>query len=526
MNKNIHLVSACLILSLASLSAHAADAPNPYIGRWALTIPGGGAGWLGVTQEDGYLDASVLWGGGSVVPVDWVTVEDGELYVLRLRKVERKDRAGKVVRTQMLPEYLVAKVDGDLLELTQLQPRRNGLGVETRPFTGKRIPPLPPRPDLSKAKYGTPIVLFDGTDMKKWELIDANRRKNGWSIRDGALVNNPVQPEGGRHISYGNLRTINEFEDFKLDMEVNVPRRGNSGVYLRGIYEIQVNDSYGRQLDSHNMGGVYSRIAPTVNAEKPAGQWQTMSMTLLDRHVTVELNGKVIIDNQPLLGCTGGALWSDEFKAGPIYLQGDHTAISYRNIVLTPIIRDPRQTLVFEDHFDSRPAAGWRWLREDTRTWRMKEDALEIRVEPGVARTVKNALVRRAPDRSRGRFAIDVTVTNNTKPTQQYEQAGITWYNNGKPVFKLVKELVDGQLMIIPGRKPMTSKTVQLRLIVTADSFIAQFRPGATGEFQTAATGKLPPPGDDEVSIQCYNGPADADHWIRFDDFRILQLPQ
>jgi hypothetical protein len=115
-------------------------------------------------------------------------------------------------------------------------------------------------------------------------------------------------------------------------------------------------------------------------------------------------------------------------------------------------------------------------------------------------------------------------VTNTIKPTRQYEQAGITWYNNGKPVFKLVKELVDGQLMIIPGRKPMTSKTVQLRLIVTANSFIAQYRPDARGEFQTAATGKLPPPGDDEVSIQCYNGPADANHWIRFDDFRILEL--
>ncbi|UCG48393.1 MAG: DUF1080 domain-containing protein, partial [Phycisphaerales bacterium] len=376
------------------------------------------------------------------------------------------------------------------------------------------------------ARYGEPIVLFDGTSLDKWKLTDP-RRTSGWTIEHGALVNNPVQHEGERRISYGNLRTIDEFEDFKLDLEVNVPKRGNSGVYLRGIYEIQINDSYGRKLDSHNVGGVYSRIAPTVNAEKPAGQWQTMSMTLWDRHVTVELNGKVIIDNQPLLGCTGGALWSDEFKPGPIYLQGDHTAVSYRNIVLTPIIKDPmsQKTVIFEDRFDSRPAAGWKWLREDPQTWRMKENALEIRVEPGVARTVKNALVRQAPDRRQGRFAIDVTVTNTTKPTQQYEQAGITWYNNGKPVFKLVKELVDGQLMIIPGRIPMTSETVQLRLIVTTDSFVAQFRPGATGEFQTAATGKLPPPGDDQVSIQCYNGPANADHWIRFDDFRIIQLP-
>jgi hypothetical protein len=117
-------------------------------------------------------------------------------------------------------------------------------------------------------------------------------------------------------------------------------------------------------------------------------------------------------------------------------------------------------------------------------------------------------------------------VTNTTKPTQQYEQAGITWYHEGKPVFKLVKELINGELFIIPGKKPMPSEKVQLRLIVTGNSYIAQFRPDEKGKFQTAATGTLPPPGDDQVSIQCYNGPADAEHWIRFDDFRILKLPK
>jgi len=115
-------------------------------------------------------------------------------------------------------------------------------------------------------------------------------------------------------------------------------------------------------------------------------------------------------------------------------------------------------------------------------------------------------------------------VTNLTTPIQQYEQAGITWYNNGNPVFKLVKELVDGQLMIIPSRKPMPSQAVQLRLIVAGDSYTAQFRPDAKGEFQIAAEGKLPPPNNDQLSIQCYNGPPNAEHWIRFDDFRITEL--
>ena len=523
MNKNIHLVSAILMLSLACTSISAAEAANPYIGRWALTIPGGGAGWLGVTEEDGTLKAHILWGGGSVVPTSRAYPEGDALKIERIHKIRRRNAQGKMVQTGEYTETIVAKISGDNLLLTQIMPNRRGEGVSRSEFTGKRIPPLPPKPDLSKAKHGKPIVLFDGTSLDKWKLTNP-RQKSGWSIKDGLLDNNPAQPEGGRHISYGNLRTVDEFEDFKLDLEVSVQKGGNSGVYLRGIYEVQISDSYGRNLDSHNMGGVYSRIKPTVNAEKPAGQWQTMSMTLLDRHATVVLNGKVIIDNRPLLGCTGGALWSDQFKPGPIYLQGDHSAISYRNVVLTPIIKP--QTAIFADNFNGMPAGTWKWLRENPPAWRINTGALEIRVEPGAARTVKNALVRRAPDRSRGRYAIDVTVTNNPKPIQQYEQAGITWYNNGKPVFKLVKELVNGELMIIPGRKPMTSETVQLRLIVTADSFVAQFRPDARGEFQTAATGKLPAPGDDQVSIQCYNGPANAEHWISFDDFRILELPE
>jgi hypothetical protein len=185
---------------------------------------------------------------------------------------------------------------------------------------------------------------------------------------------------------------------------------------------------------------------------------------------------------------------------------------------------EPAGTLAFEDSFSGQLADGWSWLREDQDNWRIKNDALEIRVQPGLAHNVKNALVRTAPPRDKGKRAIEVTITNHAVPTQQYEQAGITWYQDGRPVFKLVKELVNGKLLIIPGAKPMDARTVQLRLIVTADSFEAQYRPDGQGEFKTAATGKLPPPNKDQVSIQCYNGPPDAEHWIRFDDFRIRRI--
>ena len=182
------------------------------------------------------------------------------------------------------------------------------------------------------------------------------------------------------------------------------------------------------------------------------------------------------------------------------------------------------EALIFTDDFDGKLDDGWMWLREYPEAWRFRDGGLEIRVEPGVADTVRNVLVRPAPDRGEGTFAIEVTVANHTFPTQQYEQAGITWYHDGKPVFKEVKELIDGDLFIIPGRVSMRAQRVRLRLLVTATSWEAQFCPNGDKEFQTAATGELPPPGDDRVSIQCYQGPPDAEHWIRFEQFRITRV--
>ena len=180
--------------------------------------------------------------------------------------------------------------------------------------------------------------------------------------------------------------------------------------------------------------------------------------------------------------------------------------------------------VVFQDSFDGGLDADWTWLREHPDYWRIQDGGLEIRVEPGIADTVKNALLRPAPSRDEGTFAIEVTVTNHTLPTIQYEQGGITWYCDGKPVFKEVKELIDGDLFIIPGRTAMAAKSVRLRLIVTADSWEAQFRPEGESEFRTSERGELPAPADDQVSIQCYNGPPDGEHWIRFEDFSIRKL--
>ena len=180
--------------------------------------------------------------------------------------------------------------------------------------------------------------------------------------------------------------------------------------------------------------------------------------------------------------------------------------------------------VIFSDPLNGKTDAGWSWLREDAKTWRHTKDGLEILVKPGLADTVKNALVRKAPDRSQGKYAIEVTVEFTAPPIKQYEQAGITWYQGTKPAFKLVHEFIDGKTYVIPGKKPSSTQVMQLRLVVTKDQFIAQYRPDGKGEFQTSATGKLAPGMDEKVSIQCYQGPENAEHWMRFSNFRILKV--
>jgi hypothetical protein len=337
----VQMVLRMTALVVALGCGRLAAAPNEaFLGRWALTLPNGAAGWLEIKKEKGYFDGSILWGGGSVLPVSSVVISEDTLFVTRTNDVQRKDASGKVVRTQQFTEAITAKLgEGDTLKLTRLAPRGNSSGYDSAEFTGKRIPALPPRPDLKKVKFGEPISLFNGKDLSGWKPKE-DKVESAWKVEGGVLSNLVPKHEPGTPAKRtANLRTEKEFEDFNLKLEVNVPAGSNSGVYLRGIYEIQVFDSFGKALDSHNMGALYSRITPSLAAEKPAGEWQTLDMTLVDRHVTVVLNGKTIIDNQPALGCTGGAMWSDQFKPGPLYLQGDHGTVSYRNIVLKPVVK-------------------------------------------------------------------------------------------------------------------------------------------------------------------------------------------
>jgi len=189
--------------------------------------------------------------------------------------------------------------------------------------------------------------------------------------------------------------------------------------------------------------------------------------------------------------------------------------------------------LPFADPLKGKLGAGWTWLREDTEAWRNSPQGLEIRVLPGNKDTVKNALMRPAPDRSRGKYAIEVTAEYLASPTKNFEQGGLTWYQGNKPVGKLVHEFIEGKPYAITnwppnelGKKLAEDPLIRLRLIVMKDSYSTQFRSGATGEFRDLSSGKLPPGADEKISIQCYNAPPDAEHWMRFSDFKILKLPE
>lgn len=195
-------------------------------------------------------------------------------------------------------------------------------------------------PDPASAGRGRRIdLLKDG--LAGWEAVDPKARM-GWSVKDGVLSNYVTDtPEkvhrggsGGTHLKTKRA----DFYDFDLSYDVLVGKRCNSGVYLRGRYEIQANDSYGRKPGCHNMGALYDLLSPSVAAEKPAGEWQHIDLTLYRRHLTVVLNGVKIIDNRPVAGVTPGAVDGNEFVPGPILLQGDHSNVSFRNMFLTPIL--------------------------------------------------------------------------------------------------------------------------------------------------------------------------------------------
>ena len=244
------------------------------------------------------------------------------------RPISRVEFANGVVRFAIPPQW--EQGDGDLrVEGSLAGDRLVGTLVtpsgERQTWTATRAPDLrrtaPPR-------WGVPAVLFDGRNLDGWTPRGGENR---WRAVGGVLTN----PGGG-----ANLATVGTFGDFKLHLEFRYPQGSNSGVYLRGRYEVQIEDDEEERRDrdpaSVDIGGVYGFLAPTAYAARAAGVWQTYDITLIGRRVTIVLNGRTVIADQVIPGITGGAFDSDEGAPGPIVLQGDHGRIDYRNIVLTP----------------------------------------------------------------------------------------------------------------------------------------------------------------------------------------------
>ena len=189
-------------------------------------------------------------------------------------------------------------------------------------FTGVRAPSLERE---APKKWSKPEPLFNGENLDGWQPQTTDRA-NQWQVVNGVLTN----PASGV-----NLMTTQKYDDFKLHVEFKYPAGSNSGIYLRGRYEVQVEDNYGQVPNSHYIGGLYGFLTPNENASKPAGEWQTYDITLVGRRVTVVLNGKSVITDAIIPGITGGALDSKEGEPGPILLQGDHGPIEYRNLTIS-----------------------------------------------------------------------------------------------------------------------------------------------------------------------------------------------
>jgi hypothetical protein len=310
------LVAALVALPLAACTTDTAPPPpappgaDDFVGSWNIRITDADDTYVGaqmdVTPDGDGVAASLVWRVASYNPAKKAWVEDGALHVVRDAEKEGED------------VFEARLVDG------ALQGTAHFPDGTVQHFEGRRAPDLA---TTGEVEWGEPIELFDGKTLDGWSLRDPSA-KMGWAVVDGDLA--VVEPEGN-----ADLVSDAVFQDMKLHLEFNVAPKSNSGVYLRGRYEIQIVDNPELTADTHGAGALYSRIAPSTDATKPAGEWQTFDITLVGRQLTVVLNGTEVISGT-VEGITGGAInpWEDE--PGPLMLQGDHGKVRFRNIVVTP----------------------------------------------------------------------------------------------------------------------------------------------------------------------------------------------
>lgn len=309
------LLFALLVLATPDVSIAKSKGDDAFLGPWDITIPAAGKlraryCWLEVTKEGGTFKGRFNSGGGAVFPLKDLSIAGGEL--------KFQHPFGKP--GENLAAIYQAKIEKDQLVGSAAFGKQAPRGL-----TGVRGPKWPAK--APKRKPGKPIELFNGKDLSGW-LGQNTGKPTNWKVQDGIMVNGE---------DADNIFTEGKFRDFKLEVEFNVSAKSNSGIYLRGRYEIQVMDGAKRPLDVHSQGAVYGFIPPSVNVDKPAGEWQKYEITLIANRATIVLNGTKIVDNFAIPGITGGALDANEKEPGPIMLQGDHGLVQYRKVTLTPL---------------------------------------------------------------------------------------------------------------------------------------------------------------------------------------------
>ena len=298
------------LILLFGLLAPAYGNANPFVGRWDFNITtasGTRAIWLGITQKNSNLEV-------------WYQPTGGNDYQVKDFKVTGSHLSVTLSPATAAGPATTLELDANGGKLVGVEKR----GDKTIALTGL---PSPELKHTAPKAWSKPEPLFNGKNLDGWAPM-GSAANNHWTVKDGLLVN-----EGHGD----NLRTTRKFEDFKVHYEVNCPEHGNSGFYLRGRYEVQI--EYEPLTDNppeRRIGSIYGRIAPNPELPRTPGQWDTFDVTLVGRTVTVVRNGTTVIDHKEIEGITGGALDANEGEPGPFYIQGDHTGgLKFRNITVS-----------------------------------------------------------------------------------------------------------------------------------------------------------------------------------------------
>jgi 3-keto-disaccharide hydrolase len=314
-----------LVLSLLAVCPAFAASPD-FNGRWdihANTTPRPRAWWVelsgvGTPQAAGKFVSAY---NGDMNIIDTITVENGELR-FTINPPSRNAAAKKAPAGPSI--YRAKYVNGKLEGTFVLEGGTN----PPIPWTGVRAPVIKDRDDGSW-KEGKPIALFNGKDISGWKaLVPGVEMK--WTVVDGVLRNAPPTTD---------IISEQKFWNFKLHVDFRIVEHSNSGIGLRGRYEVQILEDYGKPAQTHGAGALYSRVAPSVNASKPAGEWQSYDIRLVGRQLTVVHNGIKVLDKVEVEGLTAIANNADEAEPGPFIVQGDHSYVEIKSFVVTPLVQ-------------------------------------------------------------------------------------------------------------------------------------------------------------------------------------------